>query len=474
MCKSHLANTCSFPHGALAVTGRRTRAVEAILLVFAWGVGAAAYVLVDLGATGSIGSGTRGILLITAGIVVGLALTMRVLARFADPILLPSVVAINLIGLAMIHRLDLSVARSAVDSGSLIPRADLGAQLLWMGVGLGLFILVLLFIRDHRRLQRYTYTAGLAGVVLLLLPLLPVIGKTINGANLWIHIGPLSFQPAEASKILLVIFFAGYLVRARHQLATVRTKVLGVPLPRMRDLGPILLVWAASLLVLVGQRDLGTSLLLFAIFVVMLYVSTGRWNWLVIGALLMSIGAFLGYMGFHHVRVRFDIWLHPFADAANTGYQLVQSLYGLASGGMFGSGLGQGHPGLVPFAKSDFIGAALGEELGLYGLTAILMLYAIAVERGLRISVVVKDDFGRLLSFGFAFVLAFQTFLVLGGVTRLIPLTGLTTPFLSYGGSSLVMNWVMIALLLRISNDARRPQRTVEASDDALTQVIHR
>jgi cell division protein FtsW (lipid II flippase) len=206
----------------------------------------------------------------------------------------------------------------------------------------------------------------------------------------------------------------------------------------------------------------------------MLYVATGRWNWLVIGAVLMSAGAFLGYVGFHHVRVRFDIWLHPFADPANTGYQLLQSLYGLASGGLFGSGLGQGHPGLVPFAKSDFIGAALGEELGLFGLTAILMLYAIAVQRGLRISTVVRDDFGRLMAFGFAFVLAFQTFLVLGGVTRLIPLTGLTTPFLSYGGSSLVMNWVMVALLLRTSDDARRPMAVIEESDNALTQVIQR
>jgi cell division protein FtsW (lipid II flippase) len=310
--------------------------------------------------------------------------------------------------------------------------------------------------------------------VLLLLPLIPVLGKTINGANLWINIGPLSFQPAEATKILLVIFFAGYLVRARHQLALIRTRVLGIPLPRMRDLGPILLVWAASLVVLIGQRDLGTSLLLFTIFVVMLYVATGRWNWLVIGGLLMSVGAFLGYIGFHHVRVRFDIWLHPFADPANTGYQLVQSLYGLASGGLFGSGLGQGHPGLVPFAKSDFIGAALGEELGLFGLTAVLMLYAIAVQRGLRIATVVRDDFGRLLAFGFAFVLAFQTFLVLGGVTRLIPLTGLTTPFLSYGGSSLVMNWVMVALLLRTSDDARRPMALIEPSDNAMTQVIQR
>jgi cell division protein FtsW (lipid II flippase) len=456
------------------MTSRRTRALEALLLVLAWIVGSAAYLLVDLGATGSVGSGTRGILLITAGIVVGLELTMRTLARHADPVLLPTIVAINLIGLAMIHRLDLSVARSAVDSGSAIPRADLGAQLLWVGVGLALFIGVLLVIRDHRRLQRYTFTAGLAGIVLLLLPLIPVLGKTINGANLWINIGPLSFQPAEATKILLVIFFAGYLVRARHQLALIRTRVLGIPLPRMRDLGPILLVWAASLVVLIGQRDLGTSLLLFTIFVVMLYVATGRWNWLVIGGLLMSAGAFLGYVGFHHVRVRFDIWLHPFADPANTGYQLVQSLYGLASGGLFGSGLGQGHPGLVPFAKSDFIGAALGEELGLFGLTAILMLYAIAVQRGLRIATVVRDDFGRLMAFGFAFVLAFQTFLVLGGVTRLIPLTGLTTPFLSYGGSSLVMNWVMVALLLRTSDDARRPMPVIEQSDNAMTQVIQR
>jgi len=456
------------------MTSQHPRAIESILLVFAWLVGSGAYVLVDLGVSGKVGQGTRGVLLITAGIVACLEVAMRTLARYADPVLLPAVVVVNLMGVAMIHRLDLASAHSAAATGAALPRADVAAQLLWVVVGFVLFVGVLVIISDHRILQRYTFTAGLLGVVLLLLPLVPGIGRTINGATLWINLGPFSFQPAEATKICLVIFLAGYLVRAGSQLAVVRTKVLGVPLPRMRDLGPILLVWAASLLVLVAQRDLGTSLLLFTIFVVMVYVATGRWNWLVIGAVLMVIASFIGYVGFHHVRVRFDIWLHPFADPSNTGYQLVQSLYGLASGGLFGTGLGQGHPYLVPFANSDFIGAALAEELGLFGFTAILMFYAIIVQRGLRIATVVRDDFGRLMCLGFAFVIAFQTFLVLGGVTRLIPLTGLTTPFLSYGGSSLVVNWMMMALLVRTSNDIRRPAPIIEVSDEALTQVIAR
>jgi cell division protein FtsW (lipid II flippase) len=320
-------------------------------------------------------------------------------------------------------------------------------------------------------LQRYTYTFMLAGLVLLLLPLVPGIGATINGATLWIRIGSLSFQPGELAKILLTIFFAGYLTVTRDSLAFVRTKVLGVELPRGRDLGPLFVAWFVSLAVLIFERDLGTSLLFFGLFVTLLYIATQRRSWLVLGTVLFLTGAVFAWLAFGHVRLRVDVWLDPFADEAGAGYQIVQSLYGLASGGMFGSGLGQGWPQLVPYAKSDFIVSAFGEELGLIGLMAMLVLYAVVVQRGLRTAVACRDVFGSLLAAGLSIVLALQVFVVVGGVTRLIPLTGLTTPFLSQGGSSLIANWIAIALLMRISDTARQPDDTV-ALEDAPTQVV--
>ncbi|MEK9736471.1 MAG: FtsW/RodA/SpoVE family cell cycle protein, partial [Candidatus Nanopelagicales bacterium] len=350
-------------------------------------------------------------------------------------------------------------------------------QLIWYGVASLLFILVLLTIRDHRILQRYTYTAGLLGVILLLLPLAPGIGATVNGATLWVRIAGFTFQPAEAAKILLTIFFAGYLVVTRDSLALVRTRVLGVPLPRARDLGPILIVWAVSLGVLVFQRDLGTSLLFFGLFVGMLYIATQRWSWLVLGFLLFAVGSVGAYLLFGHVRTRVQIWLDPFAYADTGGYQIVQSLYGFANGGLFGTGLGRGHPELVPFANTDFITAALGEELGLTGALGIVLLYGILIERGLRTAVAVRDPFGQLLAAGLSITLGIQVFVIIGGVTRLIPLTGLTTPFLSYGGSSLVANWVIIALLLVISHRARRPvgvSNPQGSSAEFATQVVRR
>jgi len=343
----------------------------------------------------------------------------------------------------------------------------------WTGLGLVLMIVVLVVVRDHRVLQRYTYTAMVLGLGLVMLPLVPGLGVTINGARIWIHALGFSFQPAEMAKIVLIVFFAGYLVVKRDALAVARTQVLGIDVPRGRDTGPILVAWLVSVAVLVFQRDLGTSLLLFGLFVAMLYVATGRRGWVVIGTGLFVLGSTFAYYAFGHVRVRFDVWLHPFADPANTGYQLTQSLYGLADGGILGAGIGQGSPQLVPFAKSDFIVAAVGEELGLTGLTALLVLYAILVERGLRAALAARDVFGRLLACGLAFVMGLQVFIVVGGVTNLIPVTGLTTPFLAAGGSSLVANWMVIALLLRISDSAARPAPVpVPVSGTALTQVV--
>ena len=435
------------------------RSAELALLIGAWLIGVFAWTLVEA-ATGnsSIGGWTS---LVSAGVLLLIAHSfVRWLAPYADPILLPCVAALNMIGLAMIHRLDIAASQRAASNGSPAPTPDVYLQLTWMVVGLVAFIIVLSLLSDHRRLQRFTYTAGFIGIGLLFLPLLPVIGNEVNGARLWISLFGFTFQPGELAKVALTIFFAGFLVTRRHSLALVHNKVFGIGIPRAKDFGPLLLVWLAALLVLILERDLGTSLLLFGLFIVMLYVATGRRSWVVIAGLLLVIGGALAYRAFSHVQVRFNVWLDPFADANGDGFQIVQSLYGLANGGIFGTGWGQGYPQLVPFAKTDFITSALGEELGLMGLIALLLLFAIVVERGARAAVATRDPFGNLLAIGLTTVIGLQTFIVIGGVTRLVPLTGLTTPFLSYGGSSLVANYIIVALLIRISNAARAPEIT--------------
>ena len=447
------------------------RGAELLLIVVAWGLG----VLGTLQVAWATGEGLPQRFWITAGVVGGLALIAHLIVRwrvpYADPLLLPVATLLTILGLVIIYRLDVAAAQRAVASGSPPPTPDVYNQLTWYGVATVLFVLVLLLLRDHRVLQRYTYTAGLLGLILLVLPLVPVIGATVNGATLWVRVAGLTFQPAEAAKILLTVFFAGYLVVKRDSLALVRTKVLGIGLPRPRDLGPILVAWAVSLGVLVFERDLGTSLLFFGLFVSMLYIATQRRSWIILGGLLFAAGAAFAYLAFGHVRVRVQVWLDPFTFADTGGYQIVQSLYGLANGGLFGTGLGRGYPNLVPFANTDFVLSALGEELGLTGVIAIILLYAVLVERGLRAAVAVRDPFGQLLAAGLSITLAIQVFVIVGGVTRLIPLTGLTTPFLSYGGSSLVANWVIIAILLVISHQARRPG-AAPTGPASLTQVV--
>ena len=465
------------PAGSSALQAPRNptrRNLELVLLVFAWGIG----VLGTMQIGWATGEGMTSQLWITAGVVGGLALAMHLVVRwkasYADPILLPIATLLTILGLVMIFRIDVANAQRAERSGSTAPTPEVYSQLTWFAIAVILFIAVLFLLRDHRVLQRYTYTLGLVGLILLVLPLAPIIGTTVNGATLWVRIGGLTFQPAEMAKILLTIFFAGYLVEKRDSLAIVRTKVVGIGIPRAKDLGPILIAWAVSLGVLVFERDLGTSLLFFGLFVCMLYIATQRRSWLILGGLLFVLGAFVAYQLFGHVRLRVMIWLDPWTYANDEGYQIVQSLFGFANGGMLGAGLGQGFPNLVPFANTDFIVAALGEEIGLTGLVAMLLLYAILIERGLRTAVGVKDSFGQLLAAGLSITLALQVFVIIGGVTKLIPLTGLTTPFLSYGGSSLIANWIIIALLLRISDRARRPLPVVPSPDDAMTQVVRR
>jgi cell division protein FtsW (lipid II flippase) len=450
------------------------RNLELFLLVFAWGLG----LLGTLQVGWATGEGATSRLWITSGVIGGLALIMHVLVRFkatyADPFMLPLATLLTEFGLVMIYRIDVAAAQRAELNGNPAPTPDVYSQLTWFAVAVVLFAVVLLVLRDHRTLQRYTYTFGLVGLVLLILPLAPWLGTTVNGATLWIRVGTLSFQPAEIAKIVLTIFFAGYLVEKRDSLALVRTKFLGMGLPRLKDLGPILIAWLVSLAVLIFETDLGTSLLFFGLFVCMLYIATQRRSWLVIGGVLFVAGAVAAYYLFGHVRLRVEVWLDPWAYSDTSGYQIVQSLFGLANGGILGAGLGQGFPNLVPFASTDFIIAALGEELGVTGLIAILLLYAILIERGLRTAVSVRDSFGQLLAAGLSITLALQLFVIVGGVTKLIPLTGLTTPFLSYGGSSLIANWIIVALLLKISDRARRPEVYAPSPDDAVTQVVRR
>jgi cell division protein FtsW (lipid II flippase) len=459
----------------------RRRGVELAMLVFAVGLVAAAYAAVGYAQDNRVPPDAARYAAGFAALFGAAHLGVRRLAPYADPLLLPVVALLNGLGLVLIHRLDLAGAARAHQLGRLLPRGDAPLQLAWTAVGVIFFLGVLLLIRDHRALQRYAYTAAAAGLLLLLIPaVLPARFSEVNGARLWIRVAGFSLQPSEFAKLSLEIFFAGYLVAKRELLALAGRRFLGLALPRGRDLGPVVVAWLASLAVLVREKDLGTSLLFFGIFVAMLYVATERGSWLLIGVALFSAGAYAAYHLFGHVRIRVDIWLHPFADPAGAGYQLVQGLFGLASGGVGGTGLGQGRPDTVPYASSDFITATIGEELGLAGLMAVLVLFALLVERGLRAGLAVRDPFGKLLSAGLSFGLALQVFVVVGGVTRLIPLTGLTLPFLSYGGSSLVANWALVALLLRISDAGRgptpepaRPAAGVPV-EEAPTQVVRR
>ncbi|MCW2517573.1 MAG: bacterial cell division rane protein [Mycobacterium sp.] len=385
-------------------------------------------------------------------------LAVRRYAPYADPLLLPVVALLNGLGLVMIHRLDLAEGTLGT-GGARGPSAN--QQMLWTLVGVVAFCLVVAFLTDHRTLARYGYVCGLVGIVLLLIPaVLPSSISEENGAKIWIRFHGFSIQPAEISKILLLIFFASVLVAKRSLFTSAGKHFLGMNLPRPRDLAPLLAAWIASVGVMIFEKDLGTSLLLYASFLVLVYIATDRLSWVLLGLSLFAVGSVVAYHTFAHVRIRVETWLDPFADPDGAGYQMVQSLFSFATGGIFGTGLGNGQPGTVPAASTDFIIAAIGEELGLVGFAGVLMLYTIVVIRGLRTAVAVRDSFGKLLAAGLASTLAIQLFIVVGGVTKLIPLTGLTTPWMSYGGSSLIANYVLLAILIRISHSARRPLNT--------------
>ncbi|MFF2276818.1 FtsW/RodA/SpoVE family cell cycle protein [Agromyces sp. NPDC058126] len=439
---------------------QKLRNLEFWLLAVACVINASAIVLVQLGALGRIDT---QLVLLGAGLsilVFGLHIAMRFVARDADPFLLPIATVLNGLGIAMIYRIDIAEGDAGWESAAV-------RQIAWSAIAIICAIATIFIIRNHRVLFRYTYLAGLVAIILLILPLVPGLGQSRGGAQVWIGFGDIAtFQPGEIAKIALAVFFAGYLVRNRDSLSMVGKKFLGMKFPRARDLGPLLVVWALSMAVIVFQRDLGTALLYFGLFLVMLYVATSRLSWVVLGLSLFLAGAIIASQTLDYVGNRFANWLTPFSDErfnADPGgsYQLVQGLFGLANGGLIGTGWGQGRPDLTPVPQSDYIIASLGEELGLAGIFAILALYLLFVARGFRIGFAGQDDFGKLLGVGLAFVVALQVFIVVGGVTRVIPLTGLTTPFLAAGGSSLVANWIIVALLLRLSDTVRNHPRLV-------------
>ncbi len=405
-----------------------------------------AYVLASLGRLAEIPANIVPFLVIILGLLLVAHIATRRLAPDADPTLLPLAGLLNGIGYVFIARLDEDLA---------------GLQATWTLLGVGAFVATLVVVRPTRRLEEYRYTLMLVGIGLLLLPLVPIIGQEINGARIWVSLGPVNFQPGEFAKIALAIFFAGYLVDKREVLALSNVRVLGISFPAARHLGPILLAWGGSVLIMVAQKDLGSSLLFFVLFVVLLWVSTERGSYLFMSLAMFAGGAALAYRQFGHVRQRVDVWLDPFEDPFGDGFQVSQSAFALADGGLTGTGLGVGSPNTenIPAVETDFIFAIIGEELGLLGTTAILISFMLLIGGGLRVAVLADRPFDKLLATGLTTLLGFQAFVIIGGVIRLLPLTGVTLPFVSYGGSSLLANWVLLALLLRISNDTVARQR---------------
>jgi cell division protein FtsW (lipid II flippase) len=412
------------------------------LLIVALAISLVAYAMAGLGLNGKTPRDMAVYGLVMCAAFVAAWLVVRWTAPRADPVLFPAATALAGLGIAMLYRImadrgEASIARE---------------QAIWLLVGLGVFCLTLWLVRDDRQLNAYTYTLGLVGVVLLLLPVVPGIGQEINGARLWADLGPVSFQPAEFGKIFIVVFLAAYLSDKQELLAAGSGRF---GFPRVKDLGPLLLAWGASLAVLFLERDMGASLLFFGVFVVMLWVASGRAAYLWIGLVLFALGAWFGFVVFEHVQTRVDTWLHALdpSKVFDEGYgQLAQGWFAMATGGIVGTGLGQGSPTLIPYVGSDFIFAAFGEELGMIGAVALLLLYLIVIARGLRIAMERTDTFGKLLATGLTTILALQTFAIVAGVTRLIPLTGVPLPLVSYGGSSRIATFVMLALLIRVSS----------------------
>jgi len=416
---------------------RRRRGTELGLVVMGVVITTGAYVLASLGRTASLPGNVGPFLAVVLGLLAIAHVATRRLAPSADGTLLPLAGLLNGIGYVFITRLDHKLA---------------GLQAMWTALGIAAFVATLLVVRRARDLQRFRYTFALLGIALLMMPLLPGIGRNINGARLWVRLGPMTFQPGEVAKIILAIFFASYLVEKRELLSVATHRIGPVMVPDLKHFGPILLAWGFSLVVMTAERDLGSSLLFFALFVAILWVATARGVYLGIGAVLFAGGAAFAWSAFAHVRDRVQIWRNPWPFASHQGYQLIQGLYGMAAGGVGGTGLSLGSPQRIPAAATDFIFAAIGEELGLLGTAAVVIAFLLMVGAGLRIAMRAENPFEKLLATGLTAILALQSFIIMGGVIRVVPLTGVTLPFISYGGSSLVANYVLLALLLRISD----------------------
>ena len=445
----------------VSYTARPRRLIQALLLLLAVAVGVGAYALVGLGRFDELPANLLQVGIGALMLVAVLQIAVMWRAPYADPVILPIVVLLNLLGVTMIESV-----HAANEIYGLRSSASADRQMLWAVIGVVLCVALLVLLRDHRWLRRYTWISAVAGGVLLLLPLVPVIGSARNGSKIWIFVAGFSFQPAELAKIAFAVFFAGYLVARRDTLALAGPKVLGIHLPRWSDFGPILVAWGFAMAVLVFETDLGTSLMFFGLFVVMLYVATDRLSWLVIGAVMFLPPAVFAATQMSHVRTRITCWLDPLSgENYSSCEQISQGLFGLANGGLVGTGLGEGRPDMVPHAESDFIFSSFAEEMGMVGAFALLLLYLLLVQRAIRAAVGISDGFGTLLAGGLGFVMALQVFVVVGGVTRVIPLTGLTLPFLAAGGSSLVCNWIIAGILVRLSDAARRPAaRQVEGT----------
>ncbi len=433
---------------AVRLDARRRSNSELRFLGLALGVVLVAYALVGLATSGALPPEMAAYGGALAALAVAAHLVSRRLAPGADPVLLPTAFLLNGLGLVMVQRIDF--AEQALGRTSDIA----AAQTIWTFVAIVGFCATLLLLRDHRTLDGYRYLIGLAAVVLLLLPLLPIF-RPVNGARLWIQLGPLNFQPGEVAKLALVVFFASYLAEKRPLLMAATGRLGPLHVPAARAFAPVVVAWGISLAILVLENDLGLSLLVFGLFVAMLYAATGRGAYVVIGGLLFAVGAFTAWSLFDRVQARVQVWLTPFADPDGSAFQLVQSLLAIGSGGLAGVGLGDGRPDLIPEIETDFIFAAFGEELGLIGTTGLLLCYFVLVGRGFTAAMRARDDFSTLLATGLTVTFGLQVFVILGGVTRLIPLTGITLPFVSYGGSSLVANYVLIALLLRVTASSR-------------------
>ena len=380
---------------------------------------------------------------------------IRIRLPNADPYLFPLMALLTAIGLVMLYRLDSELGNELARD-----------QANWFVIGLILFALVIHFFKDYSVLERYRYTIAFISLALLMAPRLPLIGSQVNGAYLGISFGPISFQPAELAKIGIVIFLASYLREHRELLVVGAKRFMGITFPPLKHLGPLLVVWGAAMFMLIFIRDLGSSLMFFAAFLALIYVATGRLSFVVIGMAMFLAGAWVIYHTVPHVTDRVDIWLDPYQDPSGSGYQILQSMFAMADGGLFGEGFAQAMvviPGtdapLLPAAQTDLIYTLITSELGLFGACAVIATYLLIAARGFKVALMANDGFSKLLATGRTTVFAFQAFVIIGGVTRVIPLTGVTLPLVSYGGSSILANFILLALLLLVSDRARREAR---------------